>query len=136
MSKVNIKPLHVGISVANLDETLAWYEEYLGFEFIKRFYLPPAKSEIAFVRNGEFEIEFFQHDESIALPEDRLSPNTDAKTQGTKHICFRHDDVETLLNELKAKGVEVIIGPQIIDGTVMGFIRDNNGTIIEFIQPE
>lgn len=135
MEGLQIHPLHVGISVKDAIESVAWYREMLGFELVSSAYMPPLKSLVIFIRNGDFEIELFQHDETIAIPAERLMPNSDIQTQGTKHICFAHSDVVGLLTDLKKKGVDVVLGPQQIEDTIMGFIRDNNGTLIEFIQP-
>lgn len=136
MSSIPIKPLHVGISVADMEASIAWYREFLGFEVVYDAYMPPLKARIAFISNGDFELELFLHDDSIPLPPERLMPNSDIQTQGTKHVCFAHPDVNGFLTDLKARGVEVVLGPQVMpDGKTMGFIHDNNGTLIEFIQP-
>lgn len=135
MANTFLRPLHVGISVKNMEESMKWYQEMLGFETVSSQYMPPLKSTVTFMRHGDFEIELFEHDETIEVPKERLMPNSDIQTQGTKHICFAHEDVAAFLGELKEKGVEVVLGPQIMEGEVMGFIHDPNGVLIEFIQP-
>jgi methylmalonyl-CoA/ethylmalonyl-CoA epimerase len=127
-------PLHVGISVANIEESIAWYKEILGFEKRTLEYIEPLKCKVAFIKNGDFEIELFQHDETLALPEERRHPNTDIQTQGTKHICFENDNVTALAVNLRNKGVDVILGPITMENDTVIFIGDNNGTLIEFIQ--
>lgn len=135
MGSKDIKPLHVAISVADIDATVNWYREMLGFSYDRSVDIPGLPFKIVFIKNGDFEIEIFQHKDTIAMPPERRHPNTDNQTQGTKHMCFSCPDVNGLLTELKSKGVEVIIGPQQIEDTMMGFIRDNNGICIEFIGP-
>ena len=45
------KVLHAGISVYNMEESLAWYKKNLGFEVVKNDgYVPPLKA--GFVENG------------------------------------------------------------------------------------
>jgi methylmalonyl-CoA/ethylmalonyl-CoA epimerase len=129
-------PLHVGISVADIEESQSWYREILGFETISQSYEPQLKCKIAFMRNGDFEIELFQHDDTISLPKERLYPNTDIQTQGTKHICFSNDNVPELVERLKDKGMDIAIGPINMGTDIVAFIRDNNGTLIEFIQKQ
>ena len=137
MAEVNIIPLHVGISVADIEASVKWYREFLGFETVYDTYMPPLKARLVFMRNGDFELELFEHDESIPLPPGRLLPNSDIQTQGTKHVCFAHPDVTSFLTDMKSRGVDVVLGPQVMpDGKTMGFIRDNNGTLIEFIQTD
>jgi methylmalonyl-CoA/ethylmalonyl-CoA epimerase len=127
-------PLHIGISVANIEESIAWYREILGFEKRTLEYMEPLKCKVAFIKNGDFEIELFQHDETLAMPEERRHPNTDIQTQGMKHICFAHENVSELVDLLKTKGVDVVFGPIRMGTDTVAFIRDNNGTLIEFIQ--
>jgi methylmalonyl-CoA/ethylmalonyl-CoA epimerase len=127
-------PLHVGISVSNIEESISWYREMLGFEMVRQEYVEPLKCKIAFIRNGNFEIELFQHDETIALPKERLHPNSDIQTQGTKHICFANDNVPEFAETLKTKGADIALGPLHMGADAVLYIRDNNGTLIEFIQ--
>ena len=46
----NVKQvLHTGISVYNMEESLKWYKENLGFEVVKNDgYCPPLKAKICF----------------------------------------------------------------------------------------
>lgn len=135
-NNIEITPLHVGISVADIEESITWYKEILGFELLSQTYAVPLKCKVAFLRNSSFEIELFQHDETIALPKDRMNPNTDIQTQGTKHICFTNNNVPELVETLKSKGVDVVFGPLNMGTDVVAYIRDNNGTLIEFLQKQ
>ena len=36
-----LKPLHVGISVGDMEASLKWYKDNLDFELIKDDYIPP-----------------------------------------------------------------------------------------------
>jgi methylmalonyl-CoA/ethylmalonyl-CoA epimerase len=134
MSKPLLKPLHCGISVANMQESIAWYTKMLGFELLWCKEIEMLNCEIAFLRMGDFEIELFRHHNTLPLPPDRREPNKDIQTQGIKHLCYAVEDIATLLTDLRAKGADVVFGPQQMEGTLMGFIRDNTGNLIEFIQ--
>ena len=91
------KVLHAGISVYNMEESLAWYKKNLGFEVVKNDgYVPPLKAKIVFIEKDGFQIELFEYDEPKKIPEDRLTPNTDLQTVGTKHIAFATDDMDAL----------------------------------------
>ncbi len=129
-----LRPLHVGISVADMDSSIRWYAEMLGFTLVSDCEMPALDSRVVFLRNGGFELEFFQHHHTLPLPPERLTPNEDIRTQGTKHICFAHPDVPGLLAQLRQKGADVVM-EQVIKGKPMGFVRDNNGVLIELIQP-
>jgi methylmalonyl-CoA/ethylmalonyl-CoA epimerase len=136
MNKPFLKPLHVGISIARMPEAISWYQEVLDFklQWCKDF--PELNTKIAFLKQGDFEIELFEHYQTIALPEERLFPKSDFQTQGTKHIAFETDDIETLFNSFRQKNVDVVFGPveSPPKDALFGFIRDNSGVLIEFIE--
>ncbi len=132
----NFKPLHVGISVRNIEEAIEWYKNVLDFELLWCRDFEELKSKIAFVKRGNFEIELFEHHESIQPPKERLMPKSDIQTQGTKHVAFGVENIVSLFNDFKNKGVDIVFGP--IESppkdAIFGFIRDPSGVLIEFIE--
>ena len=127
------KALHVGISVGNMEESLAWYQKNLDFELVKDDYVPPLGARICFIRNGDFEIELFQYDSPKPIPEDRLTPNSDLQTIGTKHVAFEVPDMKALKEKFLTNGVD-IAHEVMMEGNNVMFVRDNSGVLIEFIQ--
>ena len=135
MSKNIVKVLHVGISVSDMERSLKWYDEVLGFsEKLKDFYAPPLGARICFIRGcGGFEIELFQYDAPKPIPEDRLKPNSDLQTIGTKHAAFEVDNMAALKEHFVACGVD-IAHEVTMDGESVMFIRDPDGCLLEMIQ--
>lgn len=127
------KALHVGISVNNMEEALEWYKRNLDFELVKDDYVPPLKARICFIRNGDFEIELFEYDNPKPIPEDRLTPNSDLQTVGTKHVAFAVPDMKALKEKFLANGVD-IAHEVMMEGNNVMFVRDCSGVLIEFIQ--
>lgn len=127
------KMLHVGISVYNMEESLDWYSKNLGYELISDEYIPPLGARICFIGNDTFQIELFRYDNPKKMPEDRLVPNTDLQTVGTKHIAIATDDMEALKDRFIKNGVDIAHEVAMNKDKVM-FIRDNSGVLIEFIQ--
>ena len=127
------KALHVGISVGDMEESLAWYKKNLDFELFKDDYVPPLGARICFIRNGDFEIELFRYDSPKPIPEDRLTPNSDLQTIGTKHVAFEVPDMKALKEKFVANGVD-IAHEVMMEGNNVMFVRDNSGVLIEFIQ--
>lgn len=126
--------LHAGISVYNMEESVEWYKKNLGFEVIKEDgYVPPLKAKIVFIGKDGFEIELFEYDEPKEIPKERLTPNTDLQTVGTKHIAFETDDMAALKEGFVANGVD-IAHEVTMEGNSVMFVRDCNGVLIEFIQ--
>ena len=128
------KPHHLGISIANLDASIKWYEDMLGFKLEKRMDVEPLKAKIAFMNNGSFRIELFEVRDAKPLPAERRQPNTDIGTHGVKHLAWEVKNVTSLMNELKKKGVDVAMDVSRMEGREMAFIRDNSGNMIEILE--
>ena len=128
-----LKPLHVGISVNNMEEALEWYSKNLDFQLVKDDYIPPLHARICFIRNGDFQLELFRYDEPKPIPADRLIPNSDLQTVGTKHVAFEVPDMKALKEKFVANGVD-IAHEVMMEGNNVMFVRDNSGVLIEFIQ--
>lgn len=135
MAASNVKQvLHTGISVKNMDESVEWYRKNLGFEVCKDDgYTPPLKAHVLFMEKDGYQLELFQYDEPKPIPEDRLLPNTDLQTIGTKHVAFATDDIDALKAGFVENGVEIVHEVRMGADAVM-FIHDCNGVLIEFIQ--
>mgnify|MGYP002748193624 CR=1 FL=1 len=53
------KVLHAGISVYNMEESLAWYKKNLGFEVVKNDgYVPPLKAKIVFIEKMDSRLNY------------------------------------------------------------------------------
>ncbi|MFC1839341.1 VOC family protein [Thermodesulfobacteriota bacterium] len=126
---------HVGISVANLEESIIWYKEVLGFEEVMRMSEDAAnKMKIGHIKRGNCYIELFQVEGARPLPEYRLDPSADLRVHGVKHFGLQVDDTHAAVKELKSKGVEIAMGPIDTPGVCFVFIRDNSGNALELIE--
>ncbi len=126
-------PHHVGVSVPDLDESIAWYGRMFGFEVETRAFIDIIPAEVAFLRRGSFRIELFQVAGAAPLPADRREPNRDVRTHGTKHLCYAVRDMGGTVAELRGRGADVVF-EKTVQGTPMAFIRDNAGNLIELLQ--
>jgi methylmalonyl-CoA/ethylmalonyl-CoA epimerase len=134
---MNLKPHHVGISIANMQYAIAWYEEHLAFKLLWQKDFPEIKTQIAFLKNGDFEIELFEHYQTQTLEEYRKQPLSDMQFQGTKHICFiLEKGIEKFYEKLVAGGVDIAMSLRTSPpkDAKMCFIRDNTGNLIEIIE--
>ena len=129
------KPLHIGMSVSNLEESIEWFEDILGFTFREKSDVVPAGFRVAFLDNGDgFEVELFENVETKPVPEERWLPDNDSKTQGTKHLAFEVDDLDKELAYFKTKGIEPVFGPAVCFGLYVAFIHGPDKILIEFIE--
>jgi catechol 2,3-dioxygenase-like lactoylglutathione lyase family enzyme len=141
---------HAAINVDDIEKAIAFWHDLFGFEVDHRAEIPQIKARIAFVRRGDFRIELFQVEGSAPVPEERLAPNTDLRTQGTKHICFSVEDVQGALEKLHERGVAIAgimrdfksAMRQEDDPRLSGdkkpaaafFFRDPSGTLVEILR--
>lgn len=130
-----ITPHHVGISVPDLEESIAWYRKMLGFEVVRRMEKAENPEMVfALLQRGDCYIELFQVVGSRPMPEYRRDPTADLYVHGTKHIAFRVEDARAAAESLQAKGAEIAMGPVENPRAVFVFIRDNSGNTFELIQ--
>lgn len=133
MGIIEFRAHHMGLSVPDLEASIKWYGDILGFSVEKRMEIPPIGAKIAWLKRDDFRIELFQMANAAPLPEDRKVPNKDLLTHGWKHLSIEVADAAETLKTLKANGVEIAM-ENVVDGKAMGFIRDNAGNLIEINQ--
>lgn len=127
-------PQHLGISVPDLEASIAWYREMLGFSLEKRVNIEAIPARIAFMKHGDFRIELFEVERAEPLPEDRRYPDKDLHTHGTKHIALAVQDVPKFVGSLKKRGVDIAMDVNAVENRAMAFIRDNAGNLIEIVE--
>jgi catechol 2,3-dioxygenase-like lactoylglutathione lyase family enzyme len=119
-----LKADHCGISVPDLEASIVWYCDMLGFSVEQRFALDAVPFKAAFLRRGDFRIELFEVAGAAPLPEELRHPNQDLV-----------QDVRAVFTELKQRGVDVAMDVFVVEGIGPGgFIRDNAGNLIELLE--
>jgi catechol 2,3-dioxygenase-like lactoylglutathione lyase family enzyme len=112
------------IATDDIDKTLAYYTEVLGFEFDFKYGEPPV---YAGVTSGQVEV-YFTHDPYLAntLREKNLNPD----------VFFNVPDADSLFEAHKNNGAEII---ETVSDRPWGLrqyvIRDINGYHLKFAQP-
>jgi methylmalonyl-CoA/ethylmalonyl-CoA epimerase len=124
---------HAGISVASLEDAIAWYGRVLGFAVERRFYIEAARSRTAMLRKDALRFEILEVEDAAPLPEERRSPQADLRTHGNKHVAFRVRDLDGFLAEMETKGVDIALVVRETFGKGC-FIRDCAGNLIEFVE--
>jgi methylmalonyl-CoA/ethylmalonyl-CoA epimerase len=146
-----IKPHHMSISVPDMEVAIAFWTDIFGFRVEHRASIDAIPGKVAFLEHEGFRIELWEVAGANPVPESRKEPNSDLHTNGTKHIAFQVPDVQTALDELVKKGVDIaavqrdFTEPMIYEDdptmdanrtkrpAVAAFIRDPAGTLIELI---
>jgi methylmalonyl-CoA/ethylmalonyl-CoA epimerase len=128
-----IKINHIGIAVANIDESLKFWRDALGIELSHIEDVPSQKAKVAFLPVGESEVEL-------------VNPTTDdsgvakfiaERGGGMHHLCVEVDDIVGVIANLKEKGVRMIDEePKVLPGRKMAFVHPKSagGVLVELYQ--
>ena len=129
-----LKHHHGGVSVPDLEASIQWHHDVLGFDVEARFDIPKANAKVAMLKRGPLRMEIFQVEGAQPLPEDRRLPDRDLKTHGNKHVCFAIQSVADTVAEFRAKGVDIVFVGGLPGLPPNIFIRDNFANLMEFIE--
>jgi catechol 2,3-dioxygenase-like lactoylglutathione lyase family enzyme len=122
---------HVTITVSDLDRTLHFYHDVLGFPVLGQLFFKDERGfTITYVQAGVAVLELF----SFAQPTIPHRWNPDETVLGLKHLGFLVDDVDAVADRLKAAGVRFIYQPSDALGNVKtAFFEDPDGNALELI---
>ena len=100
ITKIN----HVAIVVEEMEDALSFWRDALGLELHEVRDVPAEKSKVAFIpiAGGELELVMPTTDDS------GIAKYLAKRGQGMHHICLEVDDIEGMLEQLKAKGIRLI----------------------------
>ena len=125
---------HVGVAVADLDESIRVYESALGAHLVHRATNEKEGLEAAFLRVGDGEIELM-----AALRDDSPVGKFMAKRgPGLHHVAYAVTDIEQALADARTSGLELIDSePRIgMHGTRIAFLhpRSVGGVLTELVE--
>jgi methylmalonyl-CoA/ethylmalonyl-CoA epimerase len=125
---------HIGIAVHNLDETVAFYRQVMGLEVSSIEVFNGMK--IAFLRIGDSELELLED----LTPDGAIARHVAKRGEGIQHVAYRVDNIEQELQEIRAKGIE-LIDEQPRPGARharVAFLhpKSTKGVLIEFVEPQ
>jgi methylmalonyl-CoA epimerase len=96
---------HIGIAVKNLDEAINVYRDVLGFKLEGTYVLTERKVKVAFLSTGgEASIELLEP-LGVDSPVAKFLEN---RGEGVQHVAVRVENIETVLEEFKRKGVALV----------------------------
>ena len=138
---------HTGITVSNLERSLEFWQNVLGFEFSHRAHqtsemaseitgVAGAEIKLAVVKApGGHKIELLEY----LAPPDRKHVNLRPCDVGSVHIALTVDKLDAILEKIAASGWKAAGKPQTLKtgpnaGKRVVYVRDPDGTTIEFME--
>lgn len=139
---------HTGITVSNLERSLEFWQNVLGFEFSHRAHqsgemaeqitgVQGAELKLAVVKApGGHKIELLEY---LAPPDRKKDADLRPCDVGHVHVALIVDDLDAVLERIVASGWKAVGEPQSLDsgpnaGKRVVYVRDPDGTTIEFMQ--
>jgi catechol 2,3-dioxygenase-like lactoylglutathione lyase family enzyme len=140
---------HIGITVPDLDQGIAFYNGVLGLEFFdppspvfenedlgERVGVPGAALRQVNLKLGGTIVELLEYTAPAPPYEDRPIL---ANARGAAHVCFEVEDVEATKAELEAAGVEFLSDVNVVDEGVLAgwrwvYFRDPFGIVLELVE--
>lgn len=140
------RPSHLGLCVNDLERSLRFYCDGLGFTQAEGYDLDeqmldgleralevekPVKLRSQMITNGELKIELLHY----VHPPATGTPSASRGQIGFTHLSFFVDDVDAVALHLATLGGEVLAGTRAQLGYEVVFIADPDGTRVELMAP-
>jgi catechol 2,3-dioxygenase-like lactoylglutathione lyase family enzyme len=138
---------HTGITVSNLEQSLAFWRDVLGFKLSHRAHhtaelasevtgVPGAEILIAVLKGYGHKIELLEY----LAPADRKRVQPQPCDVGSVHVAFTVKDLDRVLQRMAASQWKAAGEPQTLKsgpnaGKRVIYVRDPDGTTIELMQP-
>lgn len=124
---------HFAFEVSDLDASLKFYIDQLGFKLETTFMDPQEHETLAVVETAGGKLELIQVLDENNQPQ-RFEPVI-LRKHLCPHIALQTDDIEETLTHLKRHEIPLVRGPLEIPGLVKWFyICDPDQNVIEFFQ--
>jgi methylmalonyl-CoA/ethylmalonyl-CoA epimerase len=127
---------HLGVAVNSIEEGKQFWMDVLGLKFEGSDTVAEQKVTTGFFPVGESEVELLES----TSPDGPITKYLEKRGEGIQHIAFRVENLEAALQELKAKGVQLIDQkPRIgAGGAKIAFLhpKATRGVLVELCERE
>ena len=132
-------PYLMSLSVADLDLSVRWYRETLGFRETRRLNMPDSSLRISFLELNGFRLELVEFKNSVSLAAIQSKfPTVDdrAKVQGFDKLAFAVTSVRDVAASLKSKKVKFVreVTQEKDTGETWFIVEDVDGNWLQFFE--
>ena len=131
-TKQECKFLHTSIRTSNLERSIDFYSRLLGLKLLSRREIKSTNAEIAFLQDAEgkgskLELTYYRDQTRFSQP--------DYKERIFDHLGFEVSDLNKTIDVLRKENVVITDEPfELNEHTIIAFVEDPDGTLIELIQ--
>ena len=126
--------IYTGIRVKNMEESLKFYTDVLGMIVVEPLQkTTPTKGSVVTLKSPSseqiLELNYYEQDSPFN--------STYVNGEDLDHIAFDVQDLAASVEQLKQKGIEVVVEPYAIGKSVgwkEAYVKDPNGIWIELLQ--
>jgi len=125
--------IHASIRVSNMERSIAFYKKFLNLKLVNRREIPQNNAEIAFLQDAQakgamVELTIFRDQKKFI--------QADYEERLFDHLAFQVEDMNKTLNAMRNAGVTVTDEPYRLspNGSLIAFVEDPDGTLIELIE--
>jgi lactoylglutathione lyase len=125
--------IHTSIRTSNIDRSIDFYTRLMGLKLMSRREIPQNNAEIAFLQDPEgkgakLELTFYRKQKKFI--------QADYEERLFDHIAFEIENMEQTISIMRKEKVTITdepfrLGPA---GSLIAFIEDPDGTLIELIE--
>ena len=125
--------VHASVRTSNMKRSIDFYTKLLGLRIVRRMEIAQTNAELVFLQDPEamgatLELTFYRDQKKFiqAGYEDRLFD----------HLAFEVKDMNKTIEEMRKAGVTITDEPYRLSptGSLLAFVEDPDGTLIELIQ--
>lgn len=125
--------IHASIRASNMEKSIAFYTRLLGLKLLNRMEIPQNNAEIAFLQDPQakgatLELTHYRAQKAFvqAEYENRLFD----------HLAFEVKDMQKTIAEMRKENVTITDEPFRLSssGSLIAFVEDPDGTLIELIE--
>ena len=125
--------VHASVRTSNLNRSLEFYKSFLGLKIVRRMEIAQTNAELVFLQDPEakgatLELTFYRDQKKFVQAdyEDRLFD----------HLAFEVKDMNKTVEAMRKASVTITDEPYRLSptGSLLAFVEDPDGTLIELIQ--